>query len=126
MAVSGGRFGAAVACLGDVDNDNYGDVAVGAPYSATTEDSGSTGVVFIYYGGLSGLQAGRQPQAIRGSRGVRGLGISLLWLPALYGPPGRESGGRLIMGAAESNTVLSVSRRPVVRLYPGTVTSVTV
>ena len=61
MAVSGGRFGAAVACLGDVDNDNYGDVAVGAPYSATTEDNGSTGVVFIYYGGLSGLQAGRQP-----------------------------------------------------------------
>jgi len=28
----GGRFGAAVMCLNDIDYDGYGDVAVGAPY----------------------------------------------------------------------------------------------
>lgn len=43
------RFGFAVAGIGDVNNDGFDDVAVGAP---SNDDAGSdAGAVFIYYGG---------------------------------------------------------------------------
>ncbi|XP_063977338.1 uncharacterized protein LOC135162618 [Diachasmimorpha longicaudata] len=45
----GGRFGSSVVCLGDLDHDGYGDVAVGAPY----EDK--SGAVYIFNGGRYGL-----------------------------------------------------------------------
>lgn len=43
----GGRFGHAVAALGDVNGDDFNDVAVGAPYEGS-------GVVYIYHGSESG------------------------------------------------------------------------
>ncbi|KAM6189970.1 integrin alpha-IIb [Sarcoramphus papa] len=46
-----GRFAAAIASLGDLDEDGYGDVAVGAPSGG---DSGS-GQVFIFRGQSEGL-----------------------------------------------------------------------
>ncbi|XP_074413589.1 integrin alpha-IIb isoform X3 [Zonotrichia albicollis] len=46
-----GRFGAAIASLGDLDRDGFGDVAVGAPQGG---DSGS-GQVFIFRGHSEGL-----------------------------------------------------------------------
>ncbi|XP_023803085.1 integrin alpha-IIb-like, partial [Cyanistes caeruleus] len=46
-----GRFAAAIASLGDLDNDGFGDVAVGAPQGG---DSGS-GQVFIFRGQSEGL-----------------------------------------------------------------------
>ncbi|XP_055553653.1 integrin alpha-IIb [Falco cherrug] len=46
-----GRFAAAIASLGDLDLDGYGDVAVGAPLGG---DSGS-GQVFIFRGQSEGL-----------------------------------------------------------------------
>jgi hypothetical protein len=58
--------------MGDVDDDSYGDVAVGAPYSPLAD---AKGVVYIYYGGPSGLQAARQPQAVW-AKGVNGLGFA--------------------------------------------------
>ncbi|KAM9346618.1 integrin alpha-IIb [Symphorus nematophorus] len=48
-----GRFGSALAVLGDLDMDGYHDVAVGAPWSG---DSGR-GQVFIYLGNSNGLSA---------------------------------------------------------------------
>ncbi|XP_062387573.1 integrin alpha-IIb [Sardina pilchardus] len=44
-----GRFGASIAPLGDLDNDGYNDVAVGAP------SSDGNGRVFIYMGQSEGL-----------------------------------------------------------------------
>ena len=49
---SGGRFGHAVASLGDVNGDDYNDIAIGAPYQ-------NSGVVYIYHGYRTGLR--RQP-----------------------------------------------------------------
>ncbi|XP_044038187.1 integrin alpha-IIb [Siniperca chuatsi] len=48
-----GRFGSALAVLGDLDMDSYHDVAIGAPWSG---DSGQ-GQVFIYMGNSNGLSA---------------------------------------------------------------------
>ncbi|MCC6846494.1 MAG: FG-GAP-like repeat-containing protein [Bacteroidetes bacterium] len=49
------RFGTATACAGDVNNDGFSDVAVGAPLY----DNGQTdeGQVFLYGGSANGLRA---------------------------------------------------------------------
>ncbi|KAL7639215.1 UNVERIFIED_CONTAM: hypothetical protein RMT77_010749 [Armadillidium vulgare] len=44
--VSRGRFGLSVASIGDINLDNYGDFAVGAPYGGKD----GRGAVFIYHG----------------------------------------------------------------------------
>ncbi len=44
----GGGFGSSVAGVGDLNNDGYGDVAVGAPH---------VGRAFVYHGGPHGLSA---------------------------------------------------------------------
>jgi hypothetical protein len=41
-------FGASVANIGDINTDSYEDIAIGAPNSLSSED---TGKVYIYYGG---------------------------------------------------------------------------
>ncbi len=47
------RFGAAVSGVGDVNNDGYDDVAVGAPsYDAGQSDEGA---VFVFHGGPNGI-----------------------------------------------------------------------
>lgn len=46
---SAGRFGHAVASLGDTNGDGYNDVAVGAPYQGS-------GVVYIFHGSRAGLR----------------------------------------------------------------------
>ncbi|XP_039980117.1 integrin alpha-IIb [Xiphias gladius] len=48
-----GRFGSALAVLGDLDMDGYHDVAVGAPWSGND----GRGQVFIYLGNSNGLSA---------------------------------------------------------------------
>ena len=52
----GGRFGRAVNGAGDVNNDGYDDVVVGA--SLYDSPSGEEGRVFVYYGGPGGLSCG--------------------------------------------------------------------
>uniref|UniRef100_A0A8D2N9A0 Integrin alpha-V n=1 Tax=Zonotrichia albicollis TaxID=44394 RepID=A0A8D2N9A0_ZONAL len=47
------RFGSSIAPLGDLDQDGFNDVAVAAPYGG--EDK--RGLVYIYNGGASGLNA---------------------------------------------------------------------
>ncbi|KAK7863750.1 hypothetical protein R5R35_011153 [Gryllus longicercus] len=45
IKIPGGRFGTAIAALGDIDKDGFGDIAIGAPY----EDS-ERGTIYIFYG----------------------------------------------------------------------------
>nr|CAI5856742.1 unnamed protein product [Callosobruchus analis] len=73
-----GMFGAAISFLGDIDNDGYGDIAVGAPY-----DAENSGVVYIFRGekletGLFGMNI-KPCQTIVGKHidhNIKGFGIS--------------------------------------------------
>lgn len=49
-------FGSAIAGVGDVNRDGYGDIAIGAPNY--TRHFQSEGAVFVYLGGPRGLRAG--------------------------------------------------------------------
>ncbi|XP_077978498.1 integrin alpha-8-like [Glandiceps talaboti] len=51
-SMSGARFGTAVVAIGDVNQDGYNDIAVGAPYYG--EDK--KGAVFIYHGSRNGIR----------------------------------------------------------------------
>ncbi|XP_069509319.1 integrin alpha-5 [Ambystoma mexicanum] len=59
-----GRFGSSIAALGDLDQDGYNDVAIGAPFAG--EDQ--RGVVYIYNGQAEGLSSSPS-QILQGSWG---------------------------------------------------------
>uniref|UniRef100_A0A6Q2YBA3 Integrin alpha-2 domain-containing protein n=1 Tax=Esox lucius TaxID=8010 RepID=A0A6Q2YBA3_ESOLU len=63
-------FGLAVENLGDLNMDNYNDIAVGAPY---TKEGGK---VFIYHGSADGLIT-TPTQVLSGSAGTKLFGYSL-------------------------------------------------
>ncbi len=70
----GGRFGLSLAKLGDLDQDGYDDLAIGAPY-----DKVNGGSVFIFRGGPNGIDE-TPSQLIRGrdvDPRLRGFGYSL-------------------------------------------------
>nr|XP_046490036.1 integrin alpha-9-like isoform X1 [Neodiprion pinetum] len=65
--ISGGRFGAAITCLGDINYDGFADVAVGAPYDGN-------GAVDIYYGSKNGLDLDNR-RRISGPENTKGFGF---------------------------------------------------
>ncbi|KAL4233421.1 hypothetical protein ACF0H5_008102 [Mactra antiquata] len=69
-----GRFGTAIASLGDINGDKYNDVIVGAPYENDNE-----GAVYIYNGYSEGLWPiyTQRIQASDLNSGMSGFGISM-------------------------------------------------
>ncbi|XP_074905627.1 integrin alpha-5 isoform X2 [Buteo buteo] len=113
MALTGpqefGRFGSAIAPLGDLDLDGFNDVAVGAPLGA----EGRQGLVYIY----SGRGAGLHPQPAQVLRGD--------WAPgrhpdffgaALRGATDLDGNGYpdLLVGAFGVDTAVVYRGRPIV------------
>uniref|UniRef100_A0A8C6ZPY7 Integrin subunit alpha 5 n=1 Tax=Nothoprocta perdicaria TaxID=30464 RepID=A0A8C6ZPY7_NOTPE len=114
-----GRFGSAIAPLGDLDQDGYNDVAVGAPLGA----EGLRGLVFVYNGAPGGLRPepsqvlrghwapGRAPDffgaALRGARDLDGNGY-----PGEH--PGRRCRrrGRPIVSASASLSLVPAMFNP--------------
>ena len=108
--ISGGQFGFAVANLGDSNGDGYNDLAVGAPY----ENDGS-GVVYIYHGWNTNLR-NRLGQILKGSSytpPIRSFGFSFISGGSDFDGNGY---GDLTVGAYESDIVVHIPARPVVRM----------
>lgn len=107
---SNGRFGTSVASLGDINGDDYEDVAVGAPYAG--EDG--YGVVYIYNGGEDGLKS-TNPKVITPSEffpGARGFGFSLDGGVDMDGNQYHDT----VIGALNSNSALLLRSSPVIQL----------
>ncbi|XP_067869333.1 integrin alpha-8-like [Heterodontus francisci] len=105
-----GRFGSAIATLGDLDYDGYKDVAIGAPFAG--EDG--NGRVFIYLGHVTGLH----PKSYQELKGT--------WLPdvvsagfgfSLRGGSDIDANNYpdLLVGAHDVDKVLLYRARPVIR-----------
>ncbi|XP_067825155.1 integrin alpha-8-like [Heptranchias perlo] len=104
-----GRFGSAIATLGDLNSDGYKDIAVGAPFAG--EDG--NGRVFIYLGHATGLHP-KSFQELKGvwTRDVMSAGFGF----ALKGGSDIDANNYpdLIVGAHEADTVLLYRARPVI------------
>ncbi|XP_063997079.1 integrin alpha-5 isoform X2 [Pogoniulus pusillus] len=128
MALTGpqefGRFGSAIAPLGDLDLDGFNDVAVGAPLGA----EGRLGLVYIYSGMGTGLcprpsqvlrgqwAPGRQPDffgaALRGATDLDGNGYPDLLVGAFGADTAVVYRGRPIVHASASLSVVPTMFNP--------------
>lgn len=103
--VVGGRFGSAVACLGDVDYDGYGDIAVGAPY----EEEGG-GAVYIFNGNRISRGYSQRLVGSQFSPAMRGFGMSISEPRDID----RDHYPEIAVGACLSDQVALLSYVPVV------------
>ncbi|XP_060604732.1 integrin alpha-4-like, partial [Ruditapes philippinarum] len=69
-----GRFGSAIANLGDINSDSFSDIAIGAPY-----EQDSRGAVYIYNGYKEGVwpEYSQKIMSADIDTGLRGFGISI-------------------------------------------------
>ncbi|XP_072270748.1 integrin alpha-IIb-like [Pyxicephalus adspersus] len=104
-----GQFGASIAPLGDLDQDGYNDVAVGAPFGGKS----GAGCVYIYKGDKSGLST--QPSQILESP----LDTPSRFGFALRGGEDIDGNGYpdLIVGAFEGDSVYVFRAQPVLLLH---------
>ncbi|PKU27402.1 integrin alpha-iib [Limosa lapponica baueri] len=101
-----GRFAAAIASLGDLDKDGYGDVAVGAPLGG----DGGSGQVFIFRGQSEGLMAVPTQRLDSPFPGPAAFGFALRGATDLDGNGYPD----LLVGAYGADTVAVYWGQPVV------------
>uniref|UniRef100_A0A7N4PH06 Integrin subunit alpha 5 n=1 Tax=Sarcophilus harrisii TaxID=9305 RepID=A0A7N4PH06_SARHA len=119
-----GRFGSSLSPLGDLDQDGYNDVAIGAPFGGQTQQ----GVVFVYPGGPKGLgskpsqvllplwQPGHSPDffgfALRGARDLDNNGYPDLIVGAFGVDKAVVYRGRPIISASASLSIFPAMFNP--------------
>ncbi|XP_072037891.1 integrin alpha-9-like [Amphiura filiformis] len=107
--VAGARFGSAIAGAGDLTDDGYEDVVIGAPW----EDDNS-GAVYVYFGSASGIQM-KYSQRLAGREfvpNIKSFGLSVTG--------GQDSDLNfipdIVVGAPASDIVILFKTRPVANL----------
>ncbi|XP_065212423.1 integrin alpha-PS2-like isoform X2 [Planococcus citri] len=120
---SKGRFGFAIASIGDINQDGFGDIAVGAPYEENKNHQGAlcTGAVYIHHGSKQGVM--KTPSQIIKASEVYNLNqIQALSLNS-FGSS--LSGGLdlddnlypdLVVGAHESDAAFLFRSKPIINL----------
>ncbi|XP_013779057.2 integrin alpha-8-like [Limulus polyphemus] len=108
---SKGRFGLALASLGDVDGDSYEDFAVGAPYAGKNE----RGIVFIYLGSHYGVR--KEPSQTLSAEDINDVGLKTFGY-SLAGSMDLDNNHYpdLLVGAYESDRAVFFRSRPVVNV----------
>ncbi|XP_038044823.1 integrin alpha-8-like isoform X1 [Patiria miniata] len=105
------RLGSSIASLGDVNQDGYNDIAIGAPYQG--EDQ--AGVVYIYYGTPNGLRL-RSSQVLTPAdfnlKNVTTFGFSLTGGLDMD----ENNYPDLLIGAENSDLAVLVRARPVISI----------
>ncbi|XP_069094014.1 integrin alpha-IIb isoform X1 [Pleurodeles waltl] len=101
-----GQFGSSIAFLGDVDQDGYNDIAVGAPFGGRD----GRGRVYIYSGKSEGINT--QPSQVLESPFSPGSGFGF----SMKGASDIDSNGYpdLIIGAYEAGKAVVYRAQPVV------------
>ncbi|XP_037370808.1 integrin alpha-5 [Talpa occidentalis] len=119
-----GRFGSSLTPLGDLDQDGYNDVAIGAPFGGETQQ----GVVFVFPGSPGGLGSkpsqvllplwapGHSPDffgsALRGGRDLDGNGYPDLIVGSFGVDKAVMYRGRPIVSASASLTIFPAMFNP--------------
>lgn len=104
------RFGLAMANMGDINKDNYDDIAIGAPYE-------ENGVVYVYLGSKSGLNE-KPSQTIKSSD----LGLNVLPIKtfgsSLSGGIDLDNNSYpdLLIGAYQSAAAVVLFSRPIINI----------
>ncbi|GFV68861.1 integrin alpha-4 [Trichonephila clavipes] len=104
------RFGTALATLGDLNQDGFNDVAVGAPY----EDGG--GVIYIYHGSRTGMnvQYVQRISAAEISTSLSGFGIHI----SRGFDIDQNDYPDILVGSYLSSNAVLLRTRPVIQLAP--------
>ncbi len=108
--VAEGRFGLSLANAGDLDNDGFDDVIIGAPYDGR-------GKVFIYLGGEEFWPAsGKAPDQIIAAEQVRGSFPSTTFGFSLVGGVDLDANNHsdIMVGAFDSSVAVVLRTRPVI------------
>ncbi|XP_075041027.1 integrin alpha-V [Mixophyes fleayi] len=103
------RFGSSIAGLGDVDQDGFNDVAIGAPYAG----EGKKGLVYIYNGRSSGVSSAPS-QVIVGQWASKTMPASFGY--SLKGATDVDNNGYpdLVVGAFGADKAILYRSRPVI------------
>ncbi|EMP36978.1 Integrin alpha-8 [Chelonia mydas] len=104
-----GRFGSAIAHLGDLNQDGYNDIAIGAPFAG--EDR--RGKVFIYNGHRNGLNA-NPSQVLNGAWGSQSMPAGFGFTLRGDSDIDKNDYPDLIVGAFGAGKVAVYRARPVV------------
>ena len=100
------RFGFSVSAAGDVNNDGYQDLIVGAPYAGN-------GAVFLYLGGPDGV--GRRPSQVVRAEDLPGAPLKTFGY-SLSGGMDMDMNNHsdVLVGAYASDAVAILRARPVI------------